>query len=87
MLLIIGIIIIVCIFILLNFDSSLKHKINIIINLLFAIVLLLILNAYLLYPQYKNIKDTQYIEKEIIQELNDFLQNWNESQPRTHGTR
>lgn len=73
MLPIIGIILVVCILILLNIDSPLKNKINVIINMLFIIIVLLALNAYMLYPQYKNSLDIQ----NTMQEINNSLGNWN----------
>lgn len=78
----IGIILVILIFILLNLDSPLKNKINAIINMMFIIIILLIINAYLLYPQYQNSKNTQ----EIIKELENFLQDWNDLWPRSSGT-
>lgn len=66
---------------LINFDNSLKTKLNIMIGLLFAIVILMIVNTYMLYPQYKNNLDIQ----NTMQEINSSLENRNGSQSRTHG--
>lgn len=62
------------ILLLINFDDSLKSKLNIIIGLLFTIVILLTVNAYMQYPQYKHTKDIQ----NTIQEMSETF-------PRTHG--
>lgn len=62
------------ILLLINFDDSLKSKLNIIIGLLFTIVILLTVNAYMQYPQYKYTKDIQ----NTIQEMSETF-------PRTHG--
>lgn len=54
---IIIVLIFVGILLLINFDDSLKSKLNIIIGLLFTIVILLTVNTYMQYPQYKNSRD------------------------------
>ncbi len=59
MLPVITVILIVVILVLLNFDEPLKKKINILINLLFINMILLIVIAYLLYPQYQINKSLQ----------------------------
>lgn len=59
MLSVITVILIVVILVLLNFDEPLKKKINILINLLFINMILLIVIAYLLYPQYQINKSLQ----------------------------
>lgn len=66
---------------LINFDNSLKTKLNIMIGLLFLIAILMIVNTYMLYPQYKN---SMYIQN-TMQEINSSLENRNESLSRTQG--
>ncbi len=66
-----GLIIIVLI---LEFNKSLKARINLLIGLLYIIIALLIVNAYMQYPQYKNTKDIQNTIREM-----------SETFPRTHG--
>lgn len=67
MLPVITVILTVVILVLLNFDEPLKKKINILINLLFINMILLIVIAYLLYPQYqinKNLQDSLQYESQ-----------------------
>jgi hypothetical protein len=45
------------ILLLINFDDSLKSKLNIMTGLLFTIVILLAAIAGMLYPQYRNSQD------------------------------
>lgn len=66
---------------LINFDNSLKTKLNIMIGLLFIIAILMIVNTYMLYPQYKNSLDIQ----NTIQEIKSSLEDRNGSQSRTQG--
>ena len=66
---------------LINFDNSLKTKLNIMIGLLFLIAILMIVNTYMLYPQYKNSLDIQ----NTIQEIKSSLEDRNGSQSRTQG--
>lgn len=65
---VIGIIVVlgfVGILLLLNLDNSMETKTNTIIGLLLAVVILLTVNAFLLYPQYKNNKEIQSASQEL----------------------
>lgn len=72
---------IVVIILILEYNKSLKARINILIGLTYILVILLIINAYMLYPQYKNNLDIQ----NTIQKINSSLENQDGSQSRTHG--
>lgn len=72
---------IVVIILILEYNKSLKTRINILIGLTYILVILLIINAYMLYPQYKNNLDIQ----NTIQKINSSLENQDGSQSRTHG--
>lgn len=78
---IIVVLVFVGILLLVNFDDSLKAKLNIMIGLLFTAVILLIVIVYMQYPQYKNSRDIQ----NTIQEISGSLQDWGGAQFRTSG--